>query len=77
MHHEPSRLVHDQDVLVLVHDRERDDLRSDGGVLGDFGRDGDRLAAENLVPGPAGRAVDTNLARFDPRFQAAAGVLRQ
>ena len=77
MYHQPRRLVDDEQVLVLVEDVEIDRLRSIGyhRLLGHV--ESDSVAAENLLPGLAGLAVDADETLLDPLLDTAAGKVRQ
>ena len=73
MHHEPSRLVDDQQIAILENDRERDVLARWLGWDGGRNRDGDDFvpgkAAPRIVdrPGP-----DRHRSGQDERFQPGA-----
>jgi len=73
MHHQPRRLVDDEQVGVLVHDIERNVL---GGVRNGFGirrrNHLDGLAPPHPLPRLHGAAVERGLAGLYPQRQPAA-----
>ncbi len=77
MHDETGRLVHDQDVLVLPGDAERQRLGDvrDGVLVGRVQLDA--LAAGDDVARPQHAAVDAQHAVVDPALQARARKFRQ
>ena len=58
MDHHPRRLVHDQQVIVLVHDLERDVLGHEGGIRRRGQGDPQELAPGQAVARPARPPVD-------------------
>ena len=73
MHHQPGRFVDHHDLVVLVHDVERDAFALGAGLLGRRHGDGDHLAGVDAIAGIADRAVpDRDRAVEDQRFQPSA-----
>jgi hypothetical protein len=73
MHHHPGRFVHDQDVVVLVNDGERNVFRVDGTAgrrrhLHAYG-----LARAETIAGFLSPTVDDNVAVRDERRGLVAG----
>ena len=78
MHHQAGRLVDDEDVRVLVQDRQRDVLR----LLHRLFRQGsgfqrDAFAAPHLALGIGRRIVQTDFSLFHPGGKAAARMFGQ
>ena len=63
---------HDQ-VLILINHRQFNGFRLIVDFRGQFHRQGQRLAAQQLVLGPRGAAVHRQDAFFDPGLQARPG----
>gem|GEM_PF-4786826 len=77
VNHQPGRLVHYQQMGVLVENTQGDGLGGDPLFLLQLGAQRDLLAAGHLVPGPRLATVDGDLALPDPLLDAAARVVRQ
>jgi len=77
MHHQPRRLVDDEQHPVFEHDLDRHGLRSDLRVRLQTSLDMDVLSPEHLVLGPKAPAVNLDSTRLEPALQPGPRVLRQ
>ena len=78
MHHQPGRLVDDNDVLVGIDDVERDIFRRGFGLCFRLDQQLDLFAAlDHGARRHTCLAVDEDLALFQPSGQARAGVVRE
>ncbi len=77
VHHEASRFVEDEQVLVLEHDVEFYGLRCDAHLGLGSRLEFDDLSARHLVAGAFRPAVDAYRAVQQPLLEAAPGILRK
>src|SRR5690554_4245289 len=75
VHHQPGRLVDHQQVLVFVHDIQRDRLGFPGNLHFRLGVQVQNVVHHDFVPGLTGFAVHRQRPAFDPGSQPRAGTL--